>query len=112
MSKEAIRLNVLGGYTGRARLYYLSESVPWIDSNSRAQKHETNYVVIVELNEIGIGLTTEIFPADEDGTVLDWTELPGSLMHEQADAALTAMGYLVADYLPESEAQLQMRMPL
>lgn len=83
-------VRLLPNWRGDARLYRLSRPVTFAGSASRG---ETNYVAVsaVDLPSI-IHLDAEcetyIFPADADGEVLSWSELPGStkgtIFHEVA----------------------------
>lgn len=79
------------GFKGDARLYQLSEPVEGYDGDAHT------YVIVSAVIAYS-GPETYIFPADEEGRVVDWGELPGSfqggLDHE---LALQGAGYGVAD---------------
>jgi hypothetical protein len=77
----------LPNWRGDARLYRLSQPVRYTDSDA------TTYVVVsaVELPAVlsqRSDCETYIFPSDDEGEVLAWSELPGStrgtLFHEVA----------------------------
>ena len=66
--------------TGDARLYELSEPVeydkPWDDDDPPAKK--TKFVAVSATTVPFSGSETFIFPADENGKVIDWGRLDGS----------------------------------
>ena len=103
MAKEAIFIRKIIGWRGDARLYKLSEPTeynkPWDDDAPPAKT--TDYIIVSAAHTVDHGPETYIFPALEDGDVLDWGELDGSfrggLDHKKA---LKAAGYI----LTESEA--------
>ena len=99
--KRAIRIRsqevdaALATWSGDARLYRLDPpmSVPaWDNKDTLIQ---IDYVVVSAVVAFFQGPETYIFPANENGEVLDWMELDGSfkggLNHGQA---LTYAGYI------------------
>ena len=57
-------------------------------------RRETQHVVVSAVDAMFSGPETYIFPADEDGKVLDWCELDGSFRGAlNHDAALINAGY-------------------
>jgi len=66
--------------TGDVRLYELSEPVeygkPWDDDDPPAKT--TRFVAVSATFATFGGQETYIFPADENGEVIDWGELDGS----------------------------------
>ena len=89
MAKTATLLRKLDDFQGDARLYVLSEPVAY-------GNEESNYIIVSAASVPLSGPETYIFPANEDGEVIDWGELDGSfrgsLDHEEA---LTGAGYEV-----------------
>jgi len=71
--------DVSGHFQGTAYLYKLSEPIPY-NWNWKEKKYtdETEYVVASGVHAMFSGPETYIFPADEEGKVLGWGELPGS----------------------------------
>ena len=87
MSITVTYIRTLTGFVSEARLYKLSEPiiVNWnVDKDGVA----TNYVIVSAVNVPYSGPETYIFPADNDGDVIDWLEMEGSfkgsLDHEAA----------------------------
>jgi hypothetical protein len=79
------------------RLVKLSASVAY---GYEEEQSETNYVVISALpRAFDTGRAeTYIFPADKDGNVLSWGELPGSYRGgTDHDKALAGLGFYIAD---------------
>ena len=78
----------LDDFRGDARLYKLSEPISYGQA-------ETDHIVASAVTVLGRP-ETYLFPADAQGEILDWLELPGSLKdtlrHEEA---LAAAGYEV-----------------
>lgn len=72
---KAVFLRDLDGFTGHASLYKLDEEIGYCAG--RFEGH-TRYVVVSATSAMLSGPETYIFPADEDGNVLDWSELTGS----------------------------------
>ena len=64
--KTATKLKKLDGFAGISALYKLSEPLKDFE------------YVIVSASTI-VGVETYIFGSNEDGEVLDWDELPGSV---------------------------------
>ena len=86
---KATYVRDLGGWLGTARLYKVPE-YKW--SNS-FEEGTAEYVAVSAVVALG-GPETFIFPADADGTVLNWLELEGSF-HGALDhvRALNNAGY-------------------
>lgn len=84
-SKTATFVKALHDFTGKASLYKLSEPVKYYKSTSPS---ETNFVIVSATRALFSGPETYIFPADENGYILNWGELEGSfrgaLDHEHA----------------------------
>jgi hypothetical protein len=98
MGKTAIELRKLEGFRGDARLYELSEPVEYdYDYNAEKYKSSTKYVIVSATSVMFSGPETYVFPADEQGNVVNWSELDGSfkggLDHRRA---LTEAGFTVA----------------
>jgi len=89
MEKTATFVKDLDGWTGRAKLYALSEYIEFGDGNDK-----TGFVAVSAAVAYGSGPETYIFPTDENGKVLDWGELPGSFQGDlDHDEALFGMGF-------------------
>lgn len=100
--KTARKIKDLAGFTGAAALYELSDFIE-VEGTDEIFSH----VVVSATVAPYTGPETYIFPANADGKVEDWGELPGSyrggLDHEQA---LRNAGYEIEQLaLPEGEAQ-------
>lgn len=84
-----------GDWKGDARLYRLDPPIPWEGIDDEAGDAE--HVIVSAADAFGMGLETFIFPANKDGELLDWGELPGSFKgasdHERA---LGGAGYEVS----------------
>lgn len=98
--KTATLIKVPDGFSGDARLYKLSEPVEYDehwDEDGLQPARKTNYVIVSAAQVMFSGPETYIFPADEEGEVLNWGELNGSfkggLDHEEA---LNRAGYKLA----------------
>ena len=85
--KSATKIKKLKGFSGEAYLYELSEPVTYWEGSYEERGETTNFVVVSAATGLS-GPETFIFPADEEGNVVDWTELGGSfrggLNHDQA----------------------------
>lgn len=92
----ATEIKRLTDYTGDARLFKLSPPLKTIEWDDDTEK-EYEYVVVSATNAMFSGPETYIFPANEEGEVVNWSELDGSykggLDHVQA---LRGAGYEVA----------------
>lgn len=79
----AYKIRDLDGFTGRATLYRVSDYVEVEGTDEVFQ-----YIVVSATVVPSSGPETYIFPADENGKITDWGELPGSyrggLDHAQA----------------------------
>lgn len=79
---------------GDAKLFELSSPVEYDEAE------ETKFVVVSAVIAMYSGAETYIFPANEEGEILDWGELDGSfrggLDHEQA---LSNAGYEVKELM-------------
>lgn len=90
----------LNGFVGHALLFKVeppTEYEKWLyEQGSKTDTRHTEYVMVSAAAPMGQP-ETYIFPADAEGEVLDWGELPGSfkggLDHEQA---LRNAGYEIA----------------
>lgn len=65
-------------FRGTAQLFKLSHDITFI--NDKDQKENTPFVVVSKVKSMRTGVEGEtyIFPADHQGKVLSWQELPGS----------------------------------
>ncbi len=97
MTQTARFIKELEDWQGDARLYQLSEPIGWGGWHGDEQ-HYTEFVVVSAVCVMFSGPETYIFPTDEGGEVLDWSELEGSfrggLDHEKA---LRDAGYELSD---------------
>jgi len=79
-------------FRGKAKLYKLTPGISYPDCGARY-----NHVIVSAADVPFDGPETFIFPANEDGSVICWRELPGSfrgkLNHEWA---LRRAGYDIA----------------
>lgn len=84
-------------FGGDARLYKLSEPVEYTTLNYESRKYETldtSHVIVSAVNALYTGPETYIFPANENGKLIDWMELPGSFRGDQDHhRALAGLGY-------------------
>lgn len=82
---EATFVKDLDNFIGTAKLWVLSEPIA-------DDEDETEYVATSAVDALYTGPETYIFPCDEQGNVLSWSELPGSfrgsLDHDQAISRL------------------------
>lgn len=96
--RTATEIKKLESFTGDARLFKLSEPIPWdYDWETNQNKSSASFVVVSATIAMYSGPETYIFPADEEGEIISWSELDGSyrggLDHAQA---LRGAGYEVA----------------
>ena len=102
---KAVFLRNLDGFTGHASLYKLDEEIGYCADWNEPGKFAgyTRYVVVSATDVMPGGPETYIFPADEDGNVLNWQEMTGSyrggLDHAEA---LRRMGATIW-YAPEDD---------
>jgi hypothetical protein len=89
--KTATYMCHLPDWQGEAQLYRLDPPVTyytWSPEGHDAEEKRTDHVAVSAVTAPFTGPETYIFPADEDGNVLDWTELHssfrGALDHERA----------------------------
>ena len=76
---KAVFLRNLDGFPGHASLYKLDEEIGYCaDWNEPGKFAGYTRYVVVSATDVMDGPETYIFPADEDGNVLDWQEMPGS----------------------------------
>lgn len=81
-----------GMFVADQKLYFLSVPVSY---GSPSALRTTNYVVVSAVNH-KYAHETYIFPADENGNILSFVELPGSYMGgTQHDKALRRAGFEV-----------------
>mgnify|MGYP001565118549 FL=1 len=99
MRKIAMLVKTLtNGWTGDAKLYKLSEPMQY---GYDEPESETQFVIVSATNAMFSGPETYIFPADEDGNVIDWGELDGSYRGGYNHwEALERAGYTVAESEP------------
>ena len=95
----AKELKKLDDFTGDARLFQLSQPVEYgYDYKAKKYEKSTEFVVISAASAMFSGPETYIFPANEEGEVVDWCELEGSfkggLDHERA---LKNAGYEITE---------------
>jgi hypothetical protein len=97
MMKVATEIRKLEGFQGDARLFKLSEPVTYdYDYETKQDRKSTNYVVVSAVNAMFSGPETYIFPADEQGEIVNWSEMDGSYKGELDHArALRDAGYEV-----------------
>lgn len=97
---QAVFVRSLYNFDGEANLYRVDPPVTYPDENPDSGEWQeeggnTEYVIVYASNSPN---ATRIFPADEQGEVLSWSELPGSyrggLDHKEA---LIRAGYTVQD---------------
>jgi len=69
------------GFRGDARLYRMERPVSYTDWSSDEEVVKKTFYVIVSRVSDGYVDETLIFPATEDGEVIDWSELEGSCRH-------------------------------
>lgn len=104
MGKErtaTLILDKLSNFRGRAALYRLSEYVEYTSYNEEtftAQKEFTYYVicstVTISLPNLDDITETYIFPADEEGHILEFSELSGSQKNVTShEVVLNNMGF-------------------
>lgn len=83
-------------WEGEARLYRIDPPMSFIIGESRLSS--TEYVVVSTAITEDEGPNTLIFPAKENGEVLDWLDLPGSFAGDlDFDKALRDAGYQVIE---------------
>lgn len=69
----------IGRWTGEASVYRCEPPMRnWQECDEDSQAEEYEYVVVSTTNVPMSGWETYIFGSDEEGTVLNWCELPGS----------------------------------
>jgi len=79
----------LKGWSGIAKLYKLSKSVEF-----GIPLKETSFVIVSSAVSMVTGPETFIFPADEEGKVINWGELKGSFRgNPDHKKALRRAGY-------------------
>ena len=79
------------------RIYRLSQAIPYGYGDKRST---TRYIVVSAVGEDGLFQQAEtyIFPASENGTILNFLELPGSFQGDtDHERALTNMGITEVD---------------
>lgn len=95
--KDARLVRQLEDWTGDARLYELSEPVEYEDLDED-RTDVTKFVIVSATVASFSGPETYVFPATEDGEVINFLELPGSfrggLDHK---AALVGAGFTVTE---------------
>lgn len=88
-----------GQFRETAFFYKLSEPVEYdYDYDTEKFLKETRFVCVSQANAFGSGYETFIFPADENGEVVDWSELEGSLRgYISPDQLMRECGWSVVD---------------
>lgn len=102
-TKTATYIKDMAGFTGTAKLYKLSEKIPYgsLFDDMDTPEGETEFVVVSATHAMFSGPETYIFPADENGEVVDWGELPGSYRGDlNHDTALVKMGFDPTEVTP------------
>jgi hypothetical protein len=92
---QATFVRDLDNFQGEAKLYKLTPPLqyqPWDDEPAT----EVEFVAVSAVVAMFSGPETYVFPADEDGKLTDWGEMPGSfkgaLDHQRAIDRLVASG--------------------
>lgn len=107
-------------FRGRAALYHLSHYIEYTSYNEEsftAEKEFTYYVICstVEIKLPTIEETTEtyIFPATEDGQILEFSELSGSSKNtESHEFVLDKLGFkLIRDKVSFDNAKIILNLP-
>lgn len=77
------------------RLYVLSEHIRYDDWQVDGPRY-TNHVAVSAVNNDWCGIETYIFPADEEGEILSYSELDGSFKGDMDHAkALSGLGFKI-----------------
>ena len=96
MGMTAMKVRDLDDFTGSAALYRLSEPLVDLDWDD-AERGRYEYVVVSATVVPYSAPETYIFPSNEDGEVVSWSELNGSFRGGLDHAkALRGAGYEVA----------------
>jgi len=91
--KIATFVRDLSGFTGSAKLYHVSPPIEQKDWDGEVEAVHSHVVVSATV-ALFSGPETYIFPANEDGQVVDWGELDGSFQGDlDHEAALRGAGY-------------------
>ncbi len=98
MTITATLVRQLDGWNGDARLYKLSAPVqPYADVGP------TDHVIVSASDVPFSGPETFIFPADAEGNVINWGEMPGSFRGSLDHAeAIRQAGWADADTPPDA----------
>lgn len=93
--KKAFKLRKVPGFKGVAFLYRLDPPLPARALPGRLRREQvSNEYVISSAVVVAYGPETYLFPADEEGRVVSWVELPGSQKGTlDNDAPLIELGY-------------------
>lgn len=97
MTKTATFVKDVSAYfNGTAHLFKVSPAVPYSwNHDSKAYDGETEYIVASAVT--GWAYETYLFPADENGSVIDWGELDGSQKGTtDIQSVMSEAGYSVA----------------
>lgn len=96
-TKTATKIKQLKDFTGEAILFQLSEPVAYdYDWDAEQYKSMTQFVVVSATDAMHSGPETYIFPANEQGEVIHWSELYGSFKGAlDHDTALRNAGFEV-----------------
>lgn len=83
----------LSGFTGHAALYKLSEPVSY-DYDWEKEEFKEKTIFVIASTAFALGMETYLFPASEEGKILDWAELDGSRKGTTSHGkVLSAAGY-------------------
>lgn len=81
------------GWTGTAKLWRVDPPIKWGHHFEDDEGGESEYVVTSATVALFSGPETYVFPANADGEVVDWGELPGSFRGSlDHDAAIRGLG--------------------
>ena len=93
--KAIFKKDVSGEFAGMAHLYQLDPPMKY--SGWTGEEDRTVEFVIVSAINAYSGPETYIFEADESGSILDWSELPGSFRGGcNIPGALSGAGYTIS----------------
>jgi len=95
-TKTATFVRVVPGFEGRAELYRVDPPAIWLDYDGDGYEiaNKTNYIIVAGVDRPLSGPEMSIFPADQDGNVLDPGKLRGSFQGDiDFEIALHGAGY-------------------
>jgi hypothetical protein len=83
---------------GHQKLYHVEPPTEFGSFDPESPRRTTSFVVVSKACTPYSGWETYIFPANAEGMVVDWGELPGSWSgHHSHEATLQNAGYEVQD---------------